>query len=195
MARWSPCLRSADRHTEKAIVTSLWSASSAPLWRLPPSSRLAPWWVHSEPSARACSAPRCSHSARVAARGGLLRDLVLGDDRFQPRDVFQQALAGQDQEIIAELRVLKVDLEQLLIGDGQDVASLRALDGRRSPVVRRKEAEFAHQPPRRQRDADFLDQKVSGKRQEHLVRDIVLFADDIAFAIFSLGHEWFQPFH
>ena len=41
----------------------------------------------------------------------------LCDNSFQSRDVFQQALAGQDQEVIAELRILKVDLEQLFVGD------------------------------------------------------------------------------
>ena len=33
----------------------------------------------------------------------LRRDLVLRDDGFGPREIFQQALAGQDKEVIAEL--------------------------------------------------------------------------------------------
>ena len=47
----------------------------------------------------------------------LRRDLVLRDDGFGPREIFQQALAGQDKEVIAELRVLEVDLEQLFVAD------------------------------------------------------------------------------
>src|SRR6476620_8109562 len=50
-------------------------------------------------------------SVRVACGGSLLREFVLGDDCFEPRDIFQQPLAGQDQEVIAELRVLEVDLQ------------------------------------------------------------------------------------
>ncbi|MGY3594941.1 hypothetical protein ACVIGB_002990 [Bradyrhizobium sp. USDA 4341] len=47
----------------------------------------------------------------------LRRDFVLRDDGFGPREIFQQALAGQDKEVIAELRVLEVDLEQLFVAD------------------------------------------------------------------------------
>src|ERR1700746_758584 len=54
----------------------------------------------------------------------LRRDLVLRDDGFGPREIFQQALAGQDKEVIAELRVLEVDLKQLFIADSQDAAIL-----------------------------------------------------------------------
>jgi hypothetical protein len=76
-----------------------------------------------------------------AARGGsLLREFVLGDNCFEPRDIFQQALAGQDQEVIAELRILEVDLQQLFVADGQDMAVLDAFDRRRAAVVRRQKA-------------------------------------------------------
>ena len=40
----------------------------------------------------------------------------LGNDSFQPRNVLQQALAGQDEKVITELRILKVDFEALFIG-------------------------------------------------------------------------------
>ena len=74
----------------------------------------------------------------LAARShGLRRDFVLRNDSVKPRDILQQALAGQDEKVIAELRVLKVDLEQLLISDGQDMAILGAFDRRRPPVVGR----------------------------------------------------------
>src|ERR1700730_974844 len=96
---------------------------------------------------------------RAARRGRLLRKFVLCDDRFEPGDVFQQALAGQDQEVIAELGVLKVDFEQLFVSDGQHVPVLGALDRRRPPVIGRKEAEFAHQTSRRKLNADFGDQE------------------------------------
>ena len=35
----------------------------------------------------------------------------LCNDSFQPRNVLQQALAGQDEKVITELRILKVDFE------------------------------------------------------------------------------------
>jgi len=41
----------------------------------------------------------------------LRSDLVLRDGGFGPREILQQALAGQDEEVIAELRVLEVDLK------------------------------------------------------------------------------------
>ena len=68
--------------------------------------------------------------------GRLRRDLVLRDDSFGPREIFQQALAGQDKEVIAELRVLEVNLEQLFIADSQDAAILETFD-RRRPAGRR----------------------------------------------------------
>src|SRR5580704_295117 len=49
MARWSPCLRFADQRTGTVIAISSWSASSAPLSRLPLSLRSARWRVRSEP--------------------------------------------------------------------------------------------------------------------------------------------------
>ena len=64
----------------------------------------------------------------------LRRDLVLRDDCLGPREIFQQALAGQDKEVIAELRVLEVDLKQLFIADSQDAAILDTFD-RRGPAV------------------------------------------------------------
>jgi hypothetical protein len=44
-------------------------------------------------------------------RGRSLRSGRLCNDTLQPRDVFQEAPTGQDQEVIAELRVLKVDFK------------------------------------------------------------------------------------
>src|ERR1700757_1890946 len=65
----------------------------------------------------------------------LSRRFLLCESCFQPRDVFlealvvfQEALAGQDEEIIAELRILKVDFKQPLIGDAQDLSVFYALD-------------------------------------------------------------------
>ena len=52
----------------------------------------------------------------------LSRRSLLRESSFQSRDVFleplvvlQEALAGQDEEIIAELRILKVDFKQPFI--------------------------------------------------------------------------------
>ena len=74
-----------------------------------------------------------------AIRGwGLSRRFLLRESCFQPRDVFlealvvlQEAVAGQDEEIIAELRILKVDFKQPFISYGP----VRLLCTRPSPFV------------------------------------------------------------
>src|SRR6266403_4908197 len=71
---------------------------------------------------------RAAISMRAARSRSLLREFVLGDNCLEPRDIFQQPLAGQDQEVIAELRILEVDLQQLLIADGQHMPVLGGLD-------------------------------------------------------------------
>src|SRR5579871_3029998 len=59
----------------------------------------------------------CRHRARrersplIVRRRNLPRRPLFRQRLFQPRDVLEQTLAGQDQEIVAELRVLEVDLE------------------------------------------------------------------------------------
>src|SRR5215470_3412924 len=85
----------------------------------------------------------------------LRRDLILRDDGFGPREIFQQALAGQDKEVIAELRILEVDLEQLFIADSQDAAILDTFDRRGPAVVEREETKLAHQTPWWKFDVDF----------------------------------------
>src|SRR5450432_2242725 len=94
---------------------------------------------------------RCSVGA-ARSRGLLLQGLVLRDNPFEPRNILQQSLAGQDQEKIAELRVLKVDLEQLVVSDGQHMTILDAFDRCRAPVIGREEAKLAHQISRRKLD-------------------------------------------
>ena len=131
-----------------------------------------------------------------AARGcGLLRDFVLCDDAFEPRDILQQALAGQDQKVIAEFRILKVDLEQLFVGYDQYLTVLCAFDRPGPPFIGRKEAKFAHEMSRRMFDADFGDQEFSGDRQEHFVSFIVLSEQYIALAIFARCHKRLEPLH
>src|SRR6516165_9402470 len=100
-------------------------------------------------------------SAYVTLDSGLTRGLFLRDNSFQPRDVLKQALAGQNQEVIAELRILKVDFEQPVICDGQHLSILDTFDRSRSPVVGRKEAKLTHDTSRRKFDADLGDQKSS----------------------------------
>ena len=110
-----------------------------------------------------------------AIRGwGLSRRFLLRESCFQPRDDFQEALvvfhhalAGQDEEIIAELRILKVDFKQPFISYGQDLTIFYALDRHGSLVIRRKEAKFAHELSWRKLDADFLDQKLPRDNESH----------------------------
>ncbi len=65
--------------------------------------------------------------------------LIFLHDALEPRNVLQQALAGETEQVVAEFRILEVQLEQRFIGDGQDVAVLDALDRLRTPVFRRNE--------------------------------------------------------
>src|SRR6187551_2683423 len=95
------------------------------------------------------SRSRFQDDARPGCR--LSRRFLLCESCFQPRDlflealvVFEEALAGQDEEIIAELWILKVDFKQPLISDAQDLSVFYALDCHGSSVVRRKEAKFAY---------------------------------------------------
>src|SRR5215475_3704947 len=114
------------------------------------------------------------HSSCAMRGWRLWRRFLLCESCFQPRDVFlealvvfQEALAGQDEEIIAELRILKVDFKQPFISYGQDLSVFYALDRHGSSVVRRKEAKFAHDASRQKLDADFLDQKLSRDGERH----------------------------
>src|SRR5471032_3314045 len=93
-------------------------------------------------SARELAPWRINRGSPRTALGGLLCDLVLRDDGFGPREIFQQPVAGQDEEVIAELRILKVDLQQLFVSDGQHMTVLDAFDRRGPAVVGRKETEF-----------------------------------------------------
>jgi hypothetical protein len=110
------------------------------------------------------------------AMGGcrLSRRFLLCESCFQPRDVFlealvvvQEALAGQDEEIIAELRILKVDFKQPFVSYGQDLSVFYALDRHGSSVIRRKEAKFSDDASWRMDDANFLDQKLSRDGEKH----------------------------
>ena len=69
-----------------------------------------------------------SQGLSYVVRGRRLpQGFFLCNNSFQPRNVLQQALAGQDEKVITELRILKVDLEQLFIGYGQHYARLRCI--------------------------------------------------------------------
>jgi len=65
------------------------------------------------------------------------------DDSFQPRDVFQQTPSGQNKEVVAELRILKVDFKQPVISYAQDLPVFDALDRPGSSVIGRKEVKVA----------------------------------------------------
>src|SRR5580704_9386202 len=101
-------------------------------------------------------------------RCSLQLSLVLLDDCFKPRNVLDQAIAGETEKVIAELRILEIDFEQPVVGDGQHLPALDTFDGLRPFVVGRDETKLPHETPRRQLDADFGDEKFSGDRQVHL---------------------------
>src|SRR6516165_2515688 len=139
-----------------------------------------------------------------AIRGwGLSRRFLLCESCFQPRDVFQEALvvfehalAGQDEEIIAELLItLKVDFKQPFISYGQDLAVFYAFDRSGSSVIGRKKAKFSHVTSWRKLDADFLDQELSCDGEKHFGSRITLPEQSVAPAISAFAHERFEPFH
>ena len=80
------------------------------------------------------------------------------------RDVLQQAIAGEAKEEIAELRVIEVDFQQPVIGDGQHLAALYTFDRLRPSVIGCDKAKFAHQTTGRQFDADLTHEKFSRNR-------------------------------
>ena len=96
------------------------------------------------------------------------------DDPFQPCDVFQQTPSGQNKEVVAELRILKVNFKQPLIRYAKDLSVFDALDRPGASVIGRKESKFSHDTPRRKLDADFLDQKLPGDDEEHFGSRITL---------------------
>ena len=128
-------------------------------------------------------------------RLGLQLDLILLDNSFKTRNVLNEAIAGETEKVIAELRILEVDFEQPILGDGQHLAVLDAFDRLRPSVVGREKAQFAHNAPGRKFDADFFDQKFSGNRKVHLVRRLSFAKQHIAAAIVTPVHKRLQPIH
>src|SRR6266852_618152 len=90
------------------------------------------------------------------------RQFPLRQHRFESRDVLQQPLGGQPQEIKAEGRVLEIQLLHLVVGDGQYRAALDAFHARGAPVLRRQQAELAEHLAGRNRDPDLAHQKLAG---------------------------------
>src|SRR5262249_61395497 len=101
------------------------------------------------------STPFAVHSVRSCLQ---LR-VGLRQPRFQTRDVLNEPLGRKPKKVIAKLRILKVQLEQLFIGNGQNVAILEAAYCLRPPVVRIDEAQLAHDTSSRQFDTDLVDEK------------------------------------
>src|SRR4029077_13755252 len=98
------------------------------------------------------------------------------DNPFQTRYVLEQPLSGQHNKVIAELRVLEINFEQLFISYGHHLPIFNAFDGRGSPLIWSKETKLAHETSRRNLDADFPHQKLSRDRQEHFGSYIILLA-------------------
>src|SRR5262249_32976994 len=149
----------------------------------------------SPPGRTKCETIRSQRLGYVICGCRLPRSFLLCESSFQPRDVLQQTLAGQNEKVVTELRILEVDFEQPLIGYRQHLSVFDTLDCPRTSVVWREEAEFSHKTPGWKLDVDFLDQKLACDRQEHFGRCITPIEQFIAAAIFALGHERFEPFH
>src|SRR5262249_21264003 len=95
--------------------------------------------------------------------------LVLIDNSLQTRDVLQQTLGAQPQEVIADLRILEVDFEQPVVGDGQHLPILGAFERLRTPVVGCEKTKFAYEPSGRELDTQFGHQEFSGHCEEHFI--------------------------
>src|SRR5262245_15086267 len=93
---------------------------------------------------------------------------VLLDDSCELRDVLQKAFAGEAQEILAKLWIMKVDFQQPVIAHGQNFAILSAFDRLCPPVVGRQKAELTDETSGRNLDAEFGHQKFPCNRKEQL---------------------------
>ena len=60
---------------------------------------------------------------------------VFLDDAFQTGDVLHEPVAAQAQEVVSELRILEIDLEQLVVRDGQHVTAFNAFHRLRAAIV------------------------------------------------------------
>ena len=74
-----------------------------------------------------------------SCRRRALRCAQSGDLPPQGSHVLEQALAGEAQEIEAELRVFEAELTQLIVGDRQHAAGLEGLQCLGASVARRQE--------------------------------------------------------
>src|SRR5260370_14972930 len=96
-------------------------------------------WPRMDPGSvllRVVSFVRIFHAARLR--------LVLIDNALQTRDVLQQALGAQPQEVVAELRILEVNFEQPVIGDSQHLPILAAFKRLRAPGVVSEKTKLAY---------------------------------------------------
>src|SRR6267154_5670292 len=66
------------------------------------------------------------------------------------------SLAGENEEVIAELGILKVNLQQFVVLDRQHLTGVDALYRRRSSIVRCQEAKLSHQTSRQNFDAESV---------------------------------------
>src|SRR5690349_15996836 len=62
---------------------------------------------------------------------------------LQPRDVLQQPLARELEEIKSELRVLEIELAQLFVAEREHLAISDAFERSGTPVFRREQSHFA----------------------------------------------------
>jgi hypothetical protein len=94
-------------------MADVWSnLANDPKWNYPARGRALCWDVLPRPANKM----RSNLISHYIARGRRLwSGLLLRDDSFQPCNVFQEALTGQDEEVIVELRILKVDFKQPFI--------------------------------------------------------------------------------
>ena len=113
-------------------------------------------------------------SRHVTGSRSLLSGILLHYSAFEPREVFKQALAGQDEKVIAELRILKVEFKQPIIAYGEDLSVFYAFDRPGSSVIGRKETNFSHKTPWRNLDVDFLDQEPPCDGEKHFGSRITL---------------------
>src|SRR5437899_5895575 len=178
-------------------------------WRAPSSS--TPWSCAISARRRSCSYSDCerrlerddvestgitlqnenSRSSPATALLGSNRQpaFVPLDDSFETRIVFDEALAAQTQEVVPKAWILEIYFQELLIGDGENLAVLDTLDGLGPTVVGRQKSELPDHTTGTELDSDLRHAELAGDDIEHLVRRISLAKEHVVLAILPPRHE------
>src|SRR5271165_2326354 len=114
---------------------------------------------------------------------------------LQVRHSLQESVARKPQEIKSELRVLKIQFPNLVIGYCQQVAAFDAFDGLGSALLGRQQSKLAENLTGLERFVQLRDPVCAFDYQEHFICKIILAEKQLALPTLSLGHEGLEPVH